>query len=293
MAYQTHDIPVEGGMLHVADWGGDGPIVLASHGLTATHICWHALADQLGGGVRLIAPDHRGRGNSRDIGGPFGMPAHAGDMVAILDYVGIEKADLLIGHSMGGFVATVAGAAHPDRFAKLLLIDGGLPSIDNMPEGVSAEELALAVVGPSMQRLDMEFASYEAYRAFWKQHPCFADDWSAYVEAYVDYDLVGVEPHLKSGANKDAILRDVETQLMSDLLPNALESLILPARFVKAPRGMVNADPLYADDAIDHWAGRVKNFSTGVVDDVNHFTIVISEKGARALADEVRAQLAA
>ncbi len=293
MSYRTHDIPVEGGTLHVAEWGNaDGPVILCSHGLTATHICWQPLAEILGDEYRLIAPDHRGRGNSRTVEGPFGMPAHAADMVAILDHFGIAKADLIIGHSMGGFVATVAGATYPDRFAKLFLIDGGLPSIDNMPENVSAEELALAVVGASMKRLDMEFASYEAYHEFWKQHPCFADDWSPYVEAYIDYDLVGQAPHLKSGVNKAAILKDVETQLMSDLLPNALETVAMPVRFVKAPRGMLNADPLYADDAVSHWAGRVKDFTHGVIGNVNHFTIVISKKGSQAIADEIRQLIA-
>ncbi len=292
MAYETHDITVEGGTLHVADWGGNGPVVLCSHGLTANHTCWQALADQMGQTVRLIAPDHRGRGKSRDVTGPFGMPAHAADMVAILDYFGINKADLIIGHSMGGFVATVAGATYPDRFDTLLLIDGGLPSIAEMPENVSAEQLALAVVGPSMQRLDMVFDSVAAYHDFWKQHPCFADDWSAYVETYIDYDLVGEAPELKSGVNKDAILRDVETQLMSDLLPQSLDALRLPARFVKAPRGMLNTAPLYDDVAIAHWADRVAQFSHGIIDDVNHFTIVISEKGTRALVGEIKALLA-
>lgn len=293
MSYRTHDISVVGGTLHVAEWGnGAGPIILCSHGLTATHICWQALADVLadvlGDGFRLIAPDHRGRGKSRDIKGPFGMLAHADDMVAILDHFGIAKADVMIGHSMGGFVATVAGANYPDRFGKLLLIDGGLPSIDKMPENVSAEELAMAVVGASMKRLDMVFESRAAYREFWKQHPCFATDWSNYVEAYVDYDLVGEVPTLKSGVNKNAILKDVETQLMSDLLPEALEAVALPVRFVKAPRGMVNEDPLYADDAIDHWAARIKDVSLGVIDDVNHFTIVISKKGAAAVGAEIQ-----
>lgn len=291
MSYTTHTIPVAGGNLHFAVWGTTGPAILCSHGLTATHTCWQALADIMGEEVRLIAPDHRGRGKSNGITGPWGMEAHADDMIAILDHLGIEKAELMIGHSMGGFVCAVTGHKYPSRIGKLFFIDGGLPSIDQMPENVSAEELVLAVVGPSMQRLDMRFESVEAYRAFWKVHPCFADSWSPYIEAYVDYDLVGEAPELRSGVNKAAILGDVETQLMSDLVPDALDALTLPVRFVKAERGMLNADPLYADDAVSAWADRIADFSIGLVKDVNHFTIVISAAGAGAIAGEIQALL--
>lgn len=289
--YEVRELPVTGGTLRVGCWGRRGPVVVASHGLTATHVCWQALADQLGDDVRLIAPDHRGRGGSNGITGPFGMPAHAADLVAILDAFALPRADLLIGHSMGAFVAVVAAAQYPDRFARVLLIDGGLPGIDKLPTGVTTEQLVAAVVGPSLARLDMRFASVEAYRDFWRQHPAFAGAWSRYIEQYVDYDLVGTAPELRSGVSKHAILRDVETQLQGDLVPTALVSLTQPVRFLKAPRGIFNADPLYTDDVLNHWAWRTPRFSWATVDDVNHYTISLSERGAHALAAEIAAML--
>lgn len=289
--YKTHDIAVEGGTLHFAEWGVTGPVIMCSHGLTANHTCWEALVDQIGSDVRLIAPDHRGRGKSNGITGPFGMDAHARDMIAIMDYLNIEKAELIIGHSMGGFVAAVAAVQAPDRFDKVLLIDGGLPSLDKMPVDLPIEQLVHAIIGPSMERLDMQFESKATYHEFWKAHPCFANDWSDYVETYIDYDLVGAEPALKSGVQKAAILRDVETQLLTDLLPDSLDALTLPTRFLKAERGMANADPLYADDAIEAWAARVQDFEWKLVKDVNHFTIGLSERGGKLLADEIRDML--
>ncbi len=285
--YELRELPVDGGTLRVGVWGRRGPVVAASHGLTATHICWQALADQLGDEVRLIAPDHRGRGGSNGIVGPFGMPAHANDMAAALQHMKIERADLLLGHSMGGFVAAVAAAQDPARYRKVLLIDGGLPSIDKLPTNVTIEQLVAAVVGPSLTRLDMRFASVQAYRDFWRKHPAFGDAWSPYIERYADYDLVGSAPELRSGVNKEAILRDVETQLRGDLMPEALEALTQPVHFLKAQRGILNADPLYADSAIEHWAQRIPRFSHRTIKDVNHFTIVLSEPGARALSHEI------
>ncbi|MGH7857892.1 MAG: alpha/beta fold hydrolase, partial [Candidatus Binatia bacterium] len=110
--YRTFDVSVEGGTLRVGGSGTSGPVVLCSHGITANHVTFDALADELGDGFRILAPDHRGRGRSRDVAGPWGMRAHAADLVAALDHEGIERADVLVGHSMGGFVAAVTAAEY-------------------------------------------------------------------------------------------------------------------------------------------------------------------------------------
>ena len=160
-----------------------------------------------------------------------------------------------------------------------------------LPEGVTTEQLVAAVVGPSLARLDMRFESIEVYRDFWRKHPAFADAWSAYVERYADYDLVGVAPALRSGVSKDAILQDVETQLKGNLVPNALSALSQPVRFLKAPRGILNGAPLYTDAVVEQAARGIPHFSHATIADVNHFTIVISENGARALDAEIAAML--
>lgn len=125
-AYATLDVPVAAGALHVGQWGAGPMVVLAAHGITATHRSMSAVADQLGDGVRLLAPDLRGRGGSNGVGPPFSMETHADDFVAVLDHVGTERA-LLLGHSMGAFAAVVAAHRHPDRVSGLVLVDGGVP----------------------------------------------------------------------------------------------------------------------------------------------------------------------
>lgn len=289
--YESFDVPVEGGLLHVGLWGRSGPVVAASHGLTATHISFEALAEQLGDDLRLVAPDHRGRGRSRDIEGPWGFRAHAADLVAVLDHIGAARADVLVGHSMGGFVAAVAAAEYPGRFAQVLMVDGGLPVLDAPRDGVSVERLLKAVLGPSMDRIDRRFESRQAYREFWRAHPAFAGDWSVYVERYADYDLIGAAPELVSSIRKEAILRDTESQLIGDLVPRSLGALQAPVRFLRAPRGITSGEALYAEPLLEAWGPRIGRFSHATVPDVNHFTIVISERGARALAEEIRRML--
>lgn len=164
--YRTVEVEVEGGQLHAGIWGDRGPVILCSHGITANHISFQTLADRMGGEFQLIAPDHRGRGRSCDIVGPWGMKAHAADMVALLDALSLERADLMVGHSMGAFIAVVAQAEYPQRVGALLLVDGGLPLFDEIPPGVSSEQLVHAIIGPAMARLDMRFASADAYLDF-------------------------------------------------------------------------------------------------------------------------------
>ena len=47
-------------------------------------------------------------------------------MIAVLDALGLERA-LVVGHSLGAYIASALAAAHPDRVAGLVLVDGGLP----------------------------------------------------------------------------------------------------------------------------------------------------------------------
>lgn len=289
-SYQTLDVPVQGGTLRVGLWGTRGPVVVAAHGITGNHLAFAALADQLGDEWRLLAPDLRGRGGSRDITGPWGMAAHAADLVAALDHLRIEQAPILLGHSMGAFVAVVAAAQYAGRFGALLLVDGGFQAIDK-PANLSVEELAQAVLGPSMRRLDMTFATRAAYLDFWRPHPALAADWSDYVERQFDYDLIGTSPQLVSGVRKEAVVLDVESELLSDLVPRSLDALRLPVRFLRAPHGLMNGPPLYADAALQAAGARLPRFSRADIADVNHYTILLSERGARAVAAEMRTLL--
>jgi lipase len=295
--YQEFDVAVRGGTLHGGVWGTSGPVVLCAHGITGNHMSFESLGDALGGSCRVIAVDNRGRGRSRDITGPWGMVQHAADMIAVLDHFGIARADVAVGHSMGGFTVAITAARYPERIGGLVMVDGGipvfrLPFLTKLPfsEWI-IERLVKRVIGPSLTRLDMTFESRDAYRAFWRDHPSLVGQWSKYVEDYIDYDLTGEPPNLRPTTRKDAMLRDVFTQIDEDLVGVSLKALRHPIRFLRAERGVMNDKPLYDPARFAKLTAGMPRFVSRDLAGMNHFTILLSQRGGEEVAAEVRALL--
>jgi pimeloyl-ACP methyl ester carboxylesterase len=265
------------------------PVVLAAHGITGTGVSWNIVRDQLGDDVTFIAPDLRGRGQAAAWGPPYGMAQHAADLVRLLDEQDVTEPVTVAGHSMGGFVAVVMAHLHPERVKNLVLVDGGLPITAQAPDPavVDIDQILTAVIGPAIARLSMTFESRDAYRDFWKAHPSFAgDQWNDYVEEYVDYDLVGTEPELRSGVSIDAVKGDATDLFATSTLYDAIAALDKPAVLLRAEKGMMNdPTPLIGDDLVAQYP-QVKDL--GFVAGTNHYTIVLSDHGSKAVADAIR-----
>jgi lipase len=298
MTYRTHDVAVDGGTIRVGDWGPAepdspaDPTVIALHGVTASHLAWAAVAGALPKylpKVRLVAPDLRGRGRSAGLPGPYGMARHAEDLEAVIEALELPAA-ILLGHSMGGFVAVVSAHLFPDRFSDLLLIDGGIPLA--LPEGISKEDLLEATLGPAARRLSMTFPDRATYLEFWKAHPAFAaDPGGDYLQClvdYADYDLTGTEPHLRPSASLEAVRQDSMDLYGGGVVLEALGALKNPFTLMTAPAGLLNEVPgLYSPSQIERWRAELPAATVQEVPDVNHYTIVMGQAGASAIAREV------
>ncbi len=107
--------------LHYADLGQGTPVVLL-HGFPLSGAIWHEQQQRLSDHYRVITPDLRGHGRSPAPWGAYEMDLLARDVLALLNLLLIEKA-VIIGHSMGGYVALAAWKLAPERFMALGLID--------------------------------------------------------------------------------------------------------------------------------------------------------------------------
>ena len=288
MTFDYISVPVDGGSLHVGTHMGrqGAPVAVLIHGITANHMSWSLVADELGDDVTLLAPDLRGRAGSASLPPPYGMRQHAKDVLAILDHVGVDQATI-VGHSMGGFVTAAFATAYPERVKGLVLLDGGV-TIAEVPEGTDIDEILTAILGPTMQRLSMTFKDKDEWLGFWKQHPSL-QDWNDAIEAYVMEDMVGEPGAYRSSCNVDAIRADGADTLGQGGL--YFKEIDRPTPWIRAPRGLLNADPLYSDDVAKQFTTQYPFLQDVVVDDVNHFTIAISERGAKAVAEVIRTQL--
>lgn len=287
--YRTTDVPVPGGDLRVALWEPDGEPVgtaLLIHGVTSSHLAWPFVVERLPG-IRIIAPDLRGRGASNGISGPAGMAVHADDLAAVLDAVGVESTTV-VGHSMGAFVAMALAHRHPERVRRLVLVDGGLPL--DLPAGVEPEQAVQVVLGPVAERLSKRWSGVEEYEErFWRHHPAFADDWSDALERYIAYDLVPDGDSFRAATTVQAMADDTRDMNTGALLPQALASLSKPTLFITVPRGLQNEVPgLYAPAHRESILTGLPQVRHVHLDDLNHYTVVMSERGADALAPLIR-----
>ncbi len=281
MRHENIDVPVDGGALRVGRWTASdpqAPVVLVAHGVTANHMAWQSLAalDRF----TVVAPDLRGRGRSGTLVGPAGMERHADDLLAVLDHLDLPSV-LVAGHSMGGFVAAAFVARHGRRTAGTLLVDGGLP-FPPLPEGVTTEQALHATIGPSAARLSMTFASTEEYLDYWRPHPALTGSWTPELEAYFAYDLDGD----RSSVSLDAVREDSEDLLGPDRSAGWAARLPDGTLFLRAPRGMMD-DPggLYPEALVEQHRRTYPGIRFRDVPDTNHYTVVMSDPGARAVAD--------
>ena len=98
---------------------GSGPTVVLAHGFGVTALEWNIVWDTLVEfGYRVIAFDQRGHGRSTIGSDGTGSAAMAGDYAAVLEHFEVSGG-VLVGHSMGGFVAIRAVLDHPDMARRL------------------------------------------------------------------------------------------------------------------------------------------------------------------------------
>jgi lipase len=278
-------VPVVGGELAVFRYGGDGgkPVLLI-HGITSSNRAWQLFAAELAhSGNTFYAVDLRGRGDSNSLPGPFGMTTHSHDMVAVMDYLGFPKMDV-IGHSMGAFVAVALLGLAPERVSRTVLIDGGIPL--PLPAGFTVAQVLPYVLGPALGRLKMVFESREAYRNFWKPLPAFVKGWSPVLDEYLDYDLRGSAPSMRASSKAQAVEEDSIDLFGSDLMMDTLKNLTEEVLMLRAERGLQNeTPPLYPEEVLKTALTQYPKIKVITVPDTNHYDILLEEGGANACAN--------
>lgn len=113
---------------HVTRWPGAGGIIVLLHGWADTGDTFQFLVDAMSGDHSFVAPDWRGFGRTEWPAEGYWFADYLGDLDAMLDAWSPDAPATLVGHSMGGNVATLYAGIRPERVRRLVCIEGfGLP----------------------------------------------------------------------------------------------------------------------------------------------------------------------
>ena len=99
----------------------DAPVVLLGSSLGATHEMWAPQLDVLAERFRVVAFDHRGHGGSEVPPGPYTIEDLGGDVIELLDTLGVDQASY-VGISLGGAVGLWLAENAPERFHRFALL---------------------------------------------------------------------------------------------------------------------------------------------------------------------------
>ena len=279
--WKCERVPGEVGLAIGRAGEGSDPVVCL-HGITAQHRAFNAAARHLAPSRGLVGVDLRGRGDSDKPESGYGLEAHAADVVRVLDHLDLERA-VLVGHSMGGFVALKTALTFPERVRAIVLLDGGWPRVETRPEEMTEEEMQEAALEEGLARafgrLDMTFESPEAYLDFWfPDRGLTMDDLPRDLAEYYLYDLSKVEGGYNPKASRAAAEEDSPSVSSTSPTAEEIRGVACPVALVRASQGFFpGSDPLISDETRDTMAGSLDIREEILLEGANHYTMLWPE----------------
>ena len=221
---------VNGLHLYYERHGAGTPLVLLHGGMLTIDLNFAGLIPTLAQRHEVIGVEMQGHGRTADIDREITPAALAGDVVALLDHLGIERAHVL-GHSLGGAVTLELAVNHPTRVRSVVPVSASV-----RPEGMHEDlsdpsRFATSTRMPTQQ----DFADFrEAYLRL-SPHPEHFEDFlaslsrsAADLHGWSDEQLAGITaPTLIVQGDHDFVTIE-HAALMQQLIPGA-HLAVLPA----------------------------------------------------------------
>ncbi|CAO5162079.1 Alpha/beta hydrolase [Frankia sp. AiPs1] len=268
------EVVVDGASIRYGVSGSGNRDLLLVHGYRAHHMWWYRMLPALEEHWRVIRLDISGHGDSghRD---HYDVDVWTAELIAVLDAVGSRHA-LLVGHSMGGRIATVAAADHPDRFGGLVLLDSFLRPPGSLPPQL----------GPLSSGREIVYPSWESATERFRLRPPQPVPSAEVVRPLAEY---AVRPTADGQGWTWKFDQRGLPPTDNDRVVDSLRRLRLPLWFVRAGRSLVVTDEV-AEYALDELpAGST---SLTLPDAHHHLILDAADECVRVLAD-LHADLAA
>ncbi|WP_242197070.1 MULTISPECIES: alpha/beta hydrolase [unclassified Pseudomonas] len=216
---------------HYLRYGGNGPALILTPGITSPAITWGFVAERLGAQFDTYVLDVRGRGLSST--GPeldYSAETCSDDIGAFADALSLDSYHL-VGHSMGARFAVRSAVKHPQGVNRVVLIDPPVsgPGRREYPSKLPwyVDSIRQSLVGMDAQAMRAFCATWTPeqlqLRAEWL-HTCFEP---AIVRAFNDFHTVDFHqdlPHLKAPAllmvaGRGGVILDEDIAEIQDLQP--------------------------------------------------------------------------
>jgi pimeloyl-ACP methyl ester carboxylesterase len=129
---RTSTLVVRGLEYSINEWGDeDAPLIFYLHGWADSGSTIQFVIDALESRWRVVAPDWRGFGRTARADGPYWFPDYLADLHDILKHYSPDSEVCLVGHSMGGNIASLYAGSMPERVKAIVNVEGfGLTDSD-------------------------------------------------------------------------------------------------------------------------------------------------------------------
>jgi pimeloyl-ACP methyl ester carboxylesterase/DNA-binding SARP family transcriptional activator len=258
-------VPLKDVTLHIVDWAGGEPTILAIHGSAGMAHNFGALAERLAPRFRLLGVDLRGHGFSDKPPTGYDLRRHVEDVRQLIRALNLRR-PVLLGHSAGGtlaaFVASEAGA-------------GGLVLLEAMIGDRAFTENAAAQAAPLATRLGQPVAGFDAYLSEWRaRRGRYSDDAERLVDRWARFALAP----LPSGVYRERALRAaVEAEWASIIAADSLEVLArvkCPVMIVQALRPWLAGRPYFTARIVHAQLRAAPHAELFVAEQSDHATII-------------------
>jgi len=164
--FTTGYADVNGLHLYYETYGSGAPLVLLHGGMLTIDLNFASLIPTLARTHTVIGVEMQGHGRTANIDREITYANLATDIVALLDYLGIERAAVL-GHSMGGGVALELAVNHPDRVSAIVPISASVSKDGMHPDLLDPSTFETSSIMPTAQ----DFADFKGAYERLSPHP--------------------------------------------------------------------------------------------------------------------------